>query len=495
MAPLASISNWLAGARPGSGEVPADACPSPGAIPIDPAAVFAPDSNVIESYSRFDPNDTENLRRARGGKVFYKDIPYSQYLGDWQFHPGRIGTYLTIAPLTRKLVSTANDIVNLCIELPNGGLALYYPRSVRTVRLLSNSYIYSGIAQGQLLAAYTRLLKEAHGGRFYNWRPVAAAIAKSLQFPFENGGVCVDNSIILEAPNFRSCPEIILNGWQDALLHLHDYLQISEDKNLYEFYDRNIAALADLLPDFDDEESHLSRYSNLCPYLFRVHFRRTKGKDSPPRVAVEYRSLKKGYASYWIPALWGSEGLKNCIYDNKIVQSRSSYMDLSLSASSPYEIRVHIFADCSRISFDPGSFDVTSSVPKRTYRTRSLAPHVPFNGQFTSFLVRPREHGLIPGCPTNFMKNGKENFYHVYHTVALYELAMTAREPSHRKILADFAERWFTYLSSSKHKHLGSPYVFSDPDRFVRTINRNRIFSHEFDFEKLRKHVQTLAKS
>jgi hypothetical protein len=456
-------------------------------VALDPTKVFTPDPALIESYTRIDESDTANIRHARGDKVFYREIPYSKYLGVLQFHPNRIGGYVAASKLNPRLAVTARNMLDYAVELPNGGLALYYPKSIDTARLQVNEPIYSGIAQGQILAGFTRLIRDQvpqNGPR--SWHEIAERIALSLMFPFEQGGVCVDGKIILETPNFRACPETILNGWIDALIRFNDYLHFVPNRDFQEFYDRNLAALCELLPDFEDKNAHLSLYSNLCPYTFRIHVRRSRADARPPNVRVDYVPVKRGYAGYVIPALWnpGPE-LRNCVYENKIEASRAASLDVSLSVCSLYDTVITVDADCSHLSYDPGTYNETSTVPRRTLKTRSLAPSAGSGGTATTFVVRAAEDGLMAGCPTNFIKNS-ENFYHSYHIVALYELAITAADPAQRKILADCANRWLDYTKSSKHDHLIGKASFAPPESFVKKITRFRALPHNHSLEELR---------
>jgi hypothetical protein len=451
---------------------------------LDARKIFSPDPALIESYAKIDEDDTRNIRRPKGDKVFYREIPYSKYAGVMQFHPSRIGGYMTAAKLTPRLAVTARNLLDYAVELPNGGLALYYPNSIDTARLQVNEPIYSGIAQGQILAGYTRLIRDEvpppKGSR--SWHEIAERVALSMMFPFEQGGVCVDGKIILEAPNFRACPETILNGWIDALIRFHDYLQFVPNAEYQAFHDRNVAAMCDLLADFDDTQARLSRYSNLCPYTFRAHFRRSRGDAPAPRVRVEYVPVRPGYSGFVIPELHlPRPAERNCIYENKIDGARSGTLDITLSACSLYDIVLAIDADCSHLAYDPGTFNETSTVPRRTLRVRSLAPAAS-DGRATTFVVRPAEDGLITGCPTNFMKNG-ENFYHMYHCVALCELALTVSDAAQRDLLASTALRWLGY--ADKRRGDDGKVRFSDPDTFVRKLARFRAARVNHTFNEL----------
>lgn len=384
------------------------------------------------------------------------------------------------------MLALARRVVELCVELPNGGLALYYPNTISAARLQSNDYIYSGIAQGQLLAAFTRLIQAPEAGDAGEWREAARRTALSMEFPFEKGGVCLDGNAILEVPNFRSCPEIVLNGWTDALIRLRDYLEVAPDHGLAKFYERNLAALVQLLPSFDAPDAQLSRYSNLCPYAFRAHTSTARTSLSTPRVIIEYSPVKDGWKAYRIDPLRSGEGLRPCAYDNRIEREARSSVDLRLSVSGLHDLHIHIAAECSHLSFDPGTFDKSTTIPAPTRRRQVLAP-VSRSGDFTTFIVRPAELGLLPGCPTNFMKNGRENYYHVYHVVALYLLALTAHDPAQRNALTGMAQRWETYIESDLHKRLGPDAVFSKPQKFLKRINRLRAVPGASKFAALKK--------
>ncbi len=151
-------------------------------------------------------------------------LPLSRHLAfpsgtDWRKSGGRAAH---VAPAGANREAVAGCLT----ELPNGGLALYYPRPFDHPlpdQRVSLQRHRARKAAGRLLALHPRRrAQEACAG-------LACGCARHRQIasvPFEQGGVCVDGKIILEAPNYRSCPETVLNGWIDVLLHLYDYLQI-----------------------------------------------------------------------------------------------------------------------------------------------------------------------------------------------------------------------------------------------------------------------------
>jgi len=464
-----------------------------GATVLNPVAIFQPQPEHVDACGHIDWKDKANIRHISDKSILYNGIPYSQYLSEWQFHPGRIAGYLTTQPIDPELLALARRVLELCVELPNGGLGLYYPKTISAARLQGSEYIYSGIAQGQLLAAFTRLMKAPEAGEPGEWREAARRIALSMQFPFEMGGVCLDGNAILEVPNFRSCPEIVLNGWTDALIRLHDYLETVPDRDFAEFYERSLAALVQLLPSFDAPDAQLSRYSNLCPYVFRAHMSTPRTSRSVPPIIVEYSPCLAGWEAYRIDPLRSDDGLRACAYDNRIEREARASLDLRLSASGLHDLHIHIEAECSHLSFDPGTFDKSTTIPAPTRQTRVLAPAVR-SGDFTTFIVQPKELGLLCGCPTNFMKNGRENYYHVYHVVALYLLALTARDRAQREALTDMAQRWERYVESDLHKQLGAEVAFSKPQKFLKRLNRLRAVPGVSKFAALRKMALTRPK-
>jgi len=101
-------------------------------------------------------------------------------------------------------------------------------------------------------------------------------------------------------------------------------------------------------------------------------------------------------------------------------------------------------------------------------------------------VVRAREQGLMAGCPTNFAKKD-ENFYHMYHVVALFELARTMDDAGERRIVTGMARRWLDYTRDPRHAHSRKKSSFADPDGFIRAIARGRGLAHDYDFAGLQR--------
>jgi len=196
--------------------------------------------------------------------------------------------------------------------------------------------------------------------------------------------------------------------------------------------------------------------------------------DAPRELVFRAYTDPKLFAQWWGPRR----------YENKIEKFRSSGMDVSLSVSGLHDIKLHVAADCTRVTFDPGTYNTSSTVPRRSLQSRTVVPQSRADGCST-FVIRSSEHGLIPGCPTNFAKDG-ENFYHLYHVAALYELALITQERTQRKILCEFADRWLGYMQDPKHRSFGGKASFAEPSEFVRKIERFRALPNKLDFDQLR---------
>ena len=439
-------------------------------ITLDPQDVFQPQAEKIERYSRFDVNDKNSITRVSADKLYYRDIPYSTYSGEWHFHPGRIGGELARLPLKDgRAARVANAVLNCFIELPNQGAALYYPKTFRLARLRSREYVYSAIAQGQLLAGYARLAQSsvASPPERAAWADLATKIAASLLFPFSDGGVNMEGRVLLEVPNFRSPPEIVLNGWMDALIHLHDYLGVGGTAELQSAFDANVATLAKLLPHFDDESSRLSRYSNVSPYRVRVHFRRSL-RDMP-RVGLLYRSHLEGFSAYLIKDLW-RDGCAQNYFENQILRFSRPYADVLVSSSSLYDLELQVAADATHMEVSSRPFGIWSAPTGTSARLFVIEPASRAGGDKTVFRL---PSGLLTtGQPTDFAKG--LNFYHTYHVVALLELSRMAREASARTVLRDMALKWLDYIDAPHKSVVKGRLHFADLALVHRQLSNGR---------------------
>ncbi len=103
-------------------------------MPIGPAAIFSPDPALIESYTHIDHEDVSNITKPRDNLILYKDIPYSQYLGEWQFHPNRIGAYLAATKISPELLRIATKVLVINTQARSAAARYFMGRFSRNFR-------------------------------------------------------------------------------------------------------------------------------------------------------------------------------------------------------------------------------------------------------------------------------------------------------------------------------------------------------------------------
>lgn len=453
-------------------------------IRIDPSGVFQPGEDAIEAYAHCDIRDTANIDGRTARRLHHKNIPYAKYMQEWHFHPGRIGGELVSLPLrNEKLPQIAHGVSKCFSALPNGGAALYYPHTFRVTRLQTKEYIYSGIAQAQLLAGYARLARSpalSESDRTH-WRDFAERIVRSLEFPFERGGVNMEGKALLETPNFRSPPEIVLNGWLDALIHLHDYIEdFSLSGSLRELFEANIRALADLLAQFDDEHLRLSKYSNLSPY--RVGLRLRNRARAVPPISILYRARPVGFHDYRIDDLRALGSGGENFFENKVLYSSGKRIGMLLSSSSLYDVEVRVEADAERLELDSHPYRIWSAASGHPGRALHIAPADDSRAGETVFRFSPSAL-LMTGQPTDFAKG--YNFYHTYHAVALRILAGMTENIEAQATMEFFARKWLDYICSPHPRIRQQRLGFADAQKVFRQIGKYRGRPSNPSFEPL----------
>lgn len=260
---------------------------------------------------------------------------------------------------------------------------------------------------------------------------------KAMLWPFEKGGTNLAGRTLLEMPSFYGPPEIILNGWIDALIHTRDYAELNDDAEALQLFKANVAFLVRIIGNFDARDAGLSRYSDVSPYRVKV---RVASADDIRGLQLLYRPRIDGLPAIRVPLELTKDPDNFSMYDNQIVRQngREAWVWLScsqlytttlVSASSSLSIEVQT-GQIKRRKTTPGSggkvlkFEAQDSGPLRSVTLSS-------------------DDGLICGYPTNFLKNGKINFYHVYHVVGLLLVAMSKElTPLERTTLIRWALKW-----------------------------------------------------
>ena len=443
---------------------------------------FQPSKNEM-SYSNkvFNAKDVDNgieIDRqfsilSLNSELVIGGIPYTKY---WQnkhnnyiFHPMRFGRYISKIMENNEWRNLFPEIVRkIGIRLPNNSIAFYYPKYYSLGRMKGPDLTYSAISQAEILAGvirYDQLEKSTESKKLVN------AIKESLFFPYEQGGVELAGIAQLEIPLFRGNPEIVLNGWLHALIHLNDFAILYKDSKTRDYIRESLKFFADNYQAWYDEQRNISLYSDTSPH--RV-FLKVKKKVDTPKLFVVYQAKDKKLPNY-IFELGEDEGEKYSLFDNKIyaIETKSNRFRMTLNCSRLYETKV-VSSDSFTLSVRDGGYSPTGSAPDGVGgRWNDIESFKIRNGMYeVDFKLKDRE--LICGYPTNFAKYTGKNYYHVYHIVALLYLALT---PSFDDVelsrkVTSIALEWWGRTKDFKNR----PYSdFENPDVILKGINEGKI--------------------
>ena len=348
------------------------------------------------------------------------------------------------------------------IELPNKGLAFFYPNLYPLSRMNGNTVTYSTISQGAILSGYMKYDKEIASQKSHQ---LVDRVKKSFFMPYEGGGV--DLGIAqLEIPLFHSNPEVILNGWLDALLRMNDYAITYGNEEVANYIHRNLKFFADNHKAWYDTERNISRYSDTSPQSATILSDNIKAN-----FVVVYKSKIKEMKHYLIPLKDDPENQISS-YENKIISrniktneikmtlSCSGFFDSVLVSDSPFTMKIR-----------SGGYSPTSSSPTNDGEWYFLTSQ-PILEQNLHKIVLPKEK-LICGYPTNFSKANNKNFYHMQHIVALLYLAnypsFTDSNLTNR--LKQIAKEWYENTKNFKYRKLDD---FENPQEVLSSINRGK---------------------
>jgi hypothetical protein len=299
-------------------------------------------------------------------------------------------------------------------------------------RFLGPDLAPSAIAQGVILEAMTMIDATSPA----NLSDLARSVFKGLAFDYYRGGLNLSDVALLEIPLFRSPPEIVLNGWLDALLHLHSYAEAYEDDEARQLFASNLQFLASALERFQDPQSGLSRYSNLCPYRIRIE---TGGNTSLPLTAFYRARIPELDNLAFDLAEIG--GLSHSNYDNQIIRQTSTGVEAWVSCSQEYDTYIVSLDGPFKVELETGTYDPYRSTPSSGGERVQLSSSF-VDGYHVVDLTSARDR-LFCGYPTNFSKLD-ENYYHTYHIVALACLLASDAVPDEiAPILGHLLNRWF----------------------------------------------------
>lgn len=390
-------------------------------------------------------------------------------------HPMRCGKFLLDNAAGTRATGLAEAILERAHTLPNTGLAWYYPRHYRLSRMLGKKLKYSAISQGTILAGFAALAKNHPIPSL----EIARQVFQAFNWPFEKGGVNLNDVAVLEMPSFAGPPEIILNGWIDALLHVRDYGKLLNDREALALFQKNVAFLAKTLPLFHCQEAHISRYSDLSPYRAKLTLATPQDIRS---LRVLYVPRVEELSPIIVPlASCEHDDEEFSVYENHIHSQNGRVAFVWLSCSQLYDTVLISDSRSMEVTINAGVINRKASTPgllgEKIHRQAASSDH-------PTFVVFDRDRdGLICGYPTNFAKDGNENFYHSYHVVSLLLLAMGDYvSDDQRCTIVEWAFRWMDNMTAIEREE---GLVFRDTQKMLRAVNTGKIDVTFTDFNDL----------
>lgn len=439
---------------------------------LESRALFS--QTVYEGEPGFEFNLYGNVQST----VNVEGVPFARY---WQlkdqeayvFHPMVFGRYLCLnranLPDNEQLLNTLPEFG---YELEAGGLAFYYPEHFPLNRMKGPEITYSAISQSEILAGFSQ--NERSDSLVAKFERDAL---KALLNSYYHGGVNLADHAFLEMPLYRSAPEIILNGWLHALLHLNDYARLHEDSTVDRIVAQNCQFLARRINDWYDEANHISLYSNLTPYMGDLVF--DKPFDPADTMWIEYVSEEPAINNQRIPVSmedhrdFGS-------FDNLISQTDAG-VKIRISASSLFRTRV-----VSPVPF-------TLAMQSGTYQPERAAPagggydlafkSIPEGRKWVAEIACP-DSLLWRGFPTNFNKQNGKNYYHVQHIVGILYIANFGKnisEADRQKLIAT-ADRWYRDTRLYSHLPIDS---FEAPQKVLESMMEGKVIQDVETFDEL----------
>jgi hypothetical protein len=349
------------------------------------------------------------------------------------------------SPALGRALEIVADAALARMELFRGSLVFRYPRALETGRPLADRY--SGLTQ----AYYAVTLYEVYqvtGDELY--RDAAELCFRSLLVPQEDGGVLYrwdDEVAIAEVP--ARPRDLVLNGWQSALVSIHHYGRLSGSVAARRLFEESTATMARLLPLFDARRYRNSRYALTGPIDARLTISPDTSGVSLTDVRIHIPKdgtfdITPGALSRWgmhldardVAAADGVLRPRARQIDMALVLSRVSHPrpnELRLTIEAPRKVKVELQLLAGR--YDPLA---ASEVDRRW---RHAATRTVPRGRNEIRMAIPWQVADLVAYPTNFRKvlEGRHtNVYHAIHIRRLDELHQLTGDP----IFAEFADRW-----------------------------------------------------
>ncbi|MDG4648018.1 hypothetical protein P6F26_06145 [Roseibacterium sp. SDUM158017] len=405
-------------------------------------------------------------------------IPFAQY---WQldnpnqyvFHPMVYGRFVFNNATNRDFQNNIETIASIVsVDLPNGGAAPYYPNLYPLNRMRGPDLMYSSISQSEILAGYMRLDQEMQtetSNQLLNQAKLA------LLFPYEEGGVDLGVAQ-LELPMFRSNPEIILNGWLHALLHLNDYAIQYDDDEVAEYVRQNLEFFVDNHEIWYDTQRNISRYSDTSPHRIIVQL----SEDASDPLIV-YRARDPRLRNYIHMAVDEAEG-EYSTFDFRVISRQGRRITMGVTCSGLFETYL-VSTGPFTLQIRDGGYSPLRASPDGSGDWQTLDSDLQ-DGLSVVEISLPDNQELICGYPTNFSKANGRNFYHMQHIVALQYLSRASAysDPSLNQTLRAISAEW---LAANERFLQGTDLQFEDAQAVLDSINRGKLLNQFTDVELL----------
>ena len=423
------------------------------------------------------------------GTLLVNDVPYWSYYSlkkgsSHVLHPMRMGRFLGENAKSARANEIATAVLGMAYELPNGGLAWYYPRHYAVSRMMGHDLKYSCISQGSLLSGFIEYEEHNKGIEL----DIARRAFLAMMWPYEKSGVNLSGVAVLEMPSFSGAPEIILNGWIDSLLNIREYAQLRDDDEAWAFFRRNIAFMAEILPVFDAPEANISRYSDLSPYRATVTLAEAKDVAS---LEVLYMPRHRALEPVLVPLSLTPDASNFSIYENQIVAQQDSVAMAWISCSQLYDTVLMARTDAMSLVLDKGVIHRERTTPG--FGGEEFVCEGVALGEGIRAATLSSEDGLICGYPTNFLKKGKTNSYHVYHAVGLMILALGdgINDVEQKRVLLEWAIKWHGDMQILEETEALN---FMSEQLWFERLNRGRSVVPQKNFDALMDAAKALVK-
>lgn len=354
-------------------------------------------------------NNKESKDISSTKKVIVDGVPHAKYWqgdGNYLFHPMQAGRWLFQHPTKENY----DNLMKIARDTENGGITWCYPDKYKLSRMIGRE-VTSCISQAEFLSAFCNLYSKGIIG-IDEVKKVFLSL-KSKEINYQN--------YLLELPLVRNYPEVILNGWMHAITRLIDYYKLTNETD--DLLEKTLKKLSESLHQFDDENNKISKYSNLSIYKLKI--------TNPDNPEIYYNGknifkLEENYSS--------------SIYDCQLTNNKIKFSNATIGI--PYEFSPKIFNEKPfSVEFNVGLYHNNITVPYGDGEKIILNSKPSQNRH----VIKIENENLFRGYPTPFTKINNENYYHVYHIVALEEI-VKSYPSKYDKIFIEYAKKWESYI-------------------------------------------------